>query len=455
MKKENEKAKRTTRRSFLASTAAGTGMLLAGEAAAQNNAAPAIVKNPGDQLNIALIGVGEEGRALMDAMLKIPGIRFQAVCDIWEKWSLKRAAGMLKKLGHPVNAYIDYRELLDKEKGLDAAVIATPDFVHAEHSIACMQAGLHVYCEKEMSNDLDLARQMVIASRENKKLLQIGHQRRSNPRYHHAVNRVLHEQKLLGRLTQSYAQWNRAKSEDLGWPEPYPIPPEILDQYGYESMHHFRNWRWYKKYGGGPIVDLGSHQIDIFSWVYGAMPKSVIASGGIDFYKHHEWYDNVMAIFEYDSTNDGVTRALYQVLTTTSKGGYYESFSGENGTLVISEYPPYGDHVLKEKGHKWERYAKEGLILEEKDTATPTTKSRDIVADVRITPPMGAWPLPVILNKSAHQPHLENFFDAIRLGVALNCPGEIGYETAVAVLKVNDAVEVGRKIEFNPEEFEV
>ena len=40
---------------------------------------------------------------------------------------------------------------------------------------------------------------MVLTSRETGKLLQIGHQRRSNPRYHHAINRVMHEQKLLGR----------------------------------------------------------------------------------------------------------------------------------------------------------------------------------------------------------------------------------------------------------------
>ena len=54
-----------------------------------------------------------------------------------------------------------------------------------------------------------------------------------------------------------------------------------------------------------------------------------------------------------------------------------------------------------------------------------------------------------------YQPHLENFFDAIRGRAALNCPAEIGYKTAVAVLKVNEAVEAGRKLTFGPEEFEV
>ena len=58
-------------------------------------------------------------------------------------------------------------------------------------------------------------------------------------------------------------------------------------------------------------------------------------------------------------------------------------------------------------------------------------------------------------DKKYHQPHLENFFNAVRGKEKLNCPAEIGYETAVAVLKVNQAVEAGRKLEFKADEFHV
>jgi len=58
-------------------------------------------------------------------------------------------------------------------------------------------------------------------------------------------------------------------------------------------------------------------------------------------------------------------------------------------------------------------------------------------------------------GKPYHQPHLENFFNAIRGKEKLNCPGEIGYECAVTVLKVNEAVEAACKLEFKPEEFHV
>ena len=57
-------------------------------------------------------------------------------------------------------------------------------------------------------------------------------------------------------------------------------------------------------------------------------------------------------------------------------------------------------------------------------------------------------------GKPYHQPHLENFFDAIRGKAKLNCPAQIGYETAVMVLKVNEAVAAGRRLEFTPEDFE-
>ncbi|MCK4821475.1 gfo/Idh/MocA family oxidoreductase, partial [bacterium] len=73
--------------------------------------------------------------------------------------------------------------------------------------------------------------------------------------------------------------------------------------------------------------------------------------------------------------------------------------------------------------------------------------------DVRVTAEAGRWPLPVELAKPAHQPHLENFFNAIFFGTPLNCPGEVGYECAVAVLKVNEAVKSRRLLKFRPEHF--
>src|SRR6188472_1103454 len=232
---------------------------------------------PVDQqvINVALLGAGAQGQVLTDSMLRINGLRFRAVCDIWTEYNQKRVVNSLKRFKHDPNAYEDYREMLDKEKVLDAVIIATPDFWHAQHTVDCLKAGKHVYCEKEMSTTLEGARRMVAAQRETGKLLQIGHQRRSNPRYLHCYNKLLKEANLLGRIVTVYGQWNRAVAPDLGAPDRYAIPEATLKQYGFKDMHQFRNWRWYKGKGGGPIVDLGSHQIDIYSWFLGANPTYV------------------------------------------------------------------------------------------------------------------------------------------------------------------------------------
>jgi predicted dehydrogenase len=446
-------ADRISRRAFLrSSAAAGLGVALAGPAFGQSPppAAPAAAKGA-DELRVAVIGCGAQGRVLTEAMLRIPSVRIAALCDIWS-YSRQYTANYIKKYGQAANVYEDYRELLAAEKDLDAAVVATPDWVHAEHANACLRRGLAVYCEKEMANTLEKARSMVLTARETGKLLQIGHQRRSNPRYIHAIEKLIREKGLLGRVTVAYAQWNRAKADLLGWPEKYAIDQATLDKYGYGSMTEFRNWRLFKKYGGGPMVDLGSHQIDLFSWVHGAPPKSVVASGGLDFYKDWEWYDNVMAIYEFE-TKQGTARAFYQVQTTTQHGGFYETFMGENGSLVLSEIPERGNWAMREPhAPEWDSLAKAGLLQSE---TVPIQKSatKNIYVDVRVTAEAGRWPLPVELAKPAHQPHLENFFDAVRNGAPLNCPAELAYESCVAVLKANEAVKTRRVMELRPEQF--
>ncbi len=443
------------RRSFLrSSAAAGAGLafspMVLGQAGAKKT----------DDLNIGLLGCGAQGQVLMNACLKMPGIRFKAVCDIWTAWNQKRVSRILKAYKHVNNTYVDYREMLEKEKDLDAVIIATPDFWHSEHTVACLEAGLDVYCEKEMSNTLEGARKMLEAAKKSGKLLQIGHQRRSNPRYIHCYEKLINGAKLLSKITCINGQWNRSKAacEDLGWPKNAVIDQPTLGKYGFDSMKQFRNWRWYKGLGGGPIVDLGSHQIDIFSWFLGTNPKTVMASGGIDYWKGRDWYDNVMAIYEYQ-VGDHTVRAFYQTITTNSSNGYFETFMGDEGTLLISEAAGRGT-IYREAwvpAQNWEKWVKMGFIKEppEEEEKEEEKPAGDGVLDVRETPKPPSYDIPVTMDKPYHQLHLENFFDAVRGKAKLNCPAEIGYETAVTVLKVNEAVAAAKKLDFKEDEFKV
>lgn len=417
-------------------------------------------------LNVALIGCGEQGRVLLNSALKIPDVRFRAVCDIWP-YARTYGERLLKKFGHEAEPFEDYREMLAKVSDLDAVLIATPDFVHAEHTNAALRAGKHVYCEKLMSNTVEGARSMVRTARETKKLLQIGHQRRSNPRYQHALDHLVHDAKLLGRITNASGQWHRAVAADLGFPANRGLSEAKLNEYGYANMHEFRNWRWFKRYAGGPISDLGAHQIDIFNWFLGANPSSVLAGGGADYYTTHEWYDNVIAIYEFP-TPAGNVRATYSVLTTTSAGGgYHEYFMGDEGALKISENPKYTKLYREARAPEWDQWVEKGYIASptsgegapvvlkpwEKPRPKFGAPARTSVVDVRETAALSAWDIPVTLDKAIHQPHLENFVAAIRDNTPLNCPADVAFASAVTVLGVNDAVAARKMIEFKPEDF--
>jgi predicted dehydrogenase len=161
------------RRSFLQSTVTtGAGLMLSRAGLAQTAA------GGGAQISVALLGAGMQGETLLNAVVKMgpdAGVRFTAVCDIWEDLSLKRVVGLLGRFGHEANGYVDYREMLAAEKQLDAVLIATPDFCHAPQTAACLDAGLHVYCEAPMSNTAEGAKEMAAAARRSGKLLQIGH----------------------------------------------------------------------------------------------------------------------------------------------------------------------------------------------------------------------------------------------------------------------------------------
>src|SRR5580658_9799825 len=86
-------------------------------------AAAAIGVNPiraanlaSNEVRVAIIGAGAQGQVLLDASLQIPNVRFAAVCDIWTEYNQHRVSRLLSDSGHPNRAYVDYQELLDKEK---------------------------------------------------------------------------------------------------------------------------------------------------------------------------------------------------------------------------------------------------------------------------------------------------------------------------------------------------
>jgi predicted dehydrogenase len=408
-----------------------------------------------DEINVAMVGFGKQGTVLFDAMKNIPGLRFQAVCDIWD-YARKGGMGKIRAhQGEMPKAYTDIDEMLATEKGLDAAIVSTPDFWHSPHTVKCLDAGLNVYCEKMMSNTIDGARDMVRAMDRSGKLCQIGHQRRSNPRYRYTLDQLINGNKICGQIVNINGQWNRAvtSSQDIAFNPKLAIDPAVLTKYGFKDMHQFMNWRTYRDLSGGPISDLGAHQIDIFNWFLGVLPKSVYASGGNDFFKQREHFDNVMAIFDYDTPQGGV-RAFYQVLTTTSAGGgYYESFMGSEATINISERSAYTNIYRESSAPPWDELVGRGF-LKRQAAAAPAAASSDAIASYESAAPE-AYALPGDISKPPHQPHLENFFEAVRGKAKLNCDARHAFESEAPIYWVNPSALSREPITFTTEHLSV
>lgn len=439
------------RRKFLG-TAAGVGLVLG----APNILRAAQNAGGSEDIHVAIVGFGKQAQVLFDSLKNIPGLRFQAVCDI-SKFSINkfRSASRGKPQAEGAKFYEGIDEMLAKEKGLDAAVVATPDFWHSPHTVKCLEAGLHVYCEKMMAHTIDAARDMVRAMEKSGKLCQIGHQRRSNPRYLFTYNRLINGQKICGQIVNANGQWNRSlgSSQDISFNKKQVLDKELLNRYGFEDMHQYKNWRFYRDLSGGPISDLGAHQIDIFNWFIGTAPKRVYATGGNSYFKNREHFDNVMCLFDYD-TPQGEVRAFYQVLTTTSAGGgFWESFMGTQGTIKTSEIASTSTIYRESSAPDWEDLVNRGYIVKKPAPPKPESSEGAVAAYASAAPEV--YDLPGGFAKPAHMPHLENFFDSVRGKATLNCDARHAFKSEAPIFWVNPSALSKQPIDLTTEHLSV
>lgn len=433
-----------TRRDFIRRNGcAGAGLILG----APSMLRAADVTSP-DLLRVAIIGFGAQGEHLMESMANLPGIRLDAVCDIWPSRLRKGVEKIRVRQGEAPRGYADVAEMLEKEKQLDAAIIATPDFWHAPHAILCMEAGLHVYCEKMMSNTLEGARSIVKAAERCGKLCQIGHQRRSNPVYRHIAMKLLKDHRLIGRVLSADARWIRTKSAsaDITVPAALQLPADILKQYGYQDMRHFLNWRWFEELSGGPISDLGAHQIDIFNWFLGSVPKRLFAIGGKRLFENRDHFDQVMVMFEYPQADGGVCRVNYQIVCGTSGGGgNHETFLGSEGTIVASEQAGKSSVYREPDAPFWDDLVVDG-VLSSSMTANENKSRKNTLIESYESEAPEKYMLPVRLEGSRHTPHLRNFFESIRGREKLNCDARTAFLSEAVIHWINPAAIKGEPL---------
>lgn len=384
-------------------------------------------------VNIGFIGTGTQGQTLLQRLVRIPGVRVVAVCDVYP-FHLQRGVRMA---GPHAMSYRDYRRVLDR-KDIDAVIIATPLYLHAQMTIDALQAGKHVFCEKTMAYSVEEARRMVQVSRETGKHLQIGHQRHYSPIYAHAREMMV-DQEVIGKLVHVRAWWHRNNS----WRRP-------VSNKQYEEL---LNWRVYSKYSQGLMAELASHQIDVINWFTDAVPTAVMGMGGIDYWQDgRDVWDNVEVIYEYPN---GV-KVVYTSILSNQYDGYAEQFMGDKGTLLLTNEKDgflFKEPTAEDIG--WEQEAKRkttgkggtaGVVLD-----VTATKKRGTGAVIGGRKMEAGYEL-----KDAYVLELESFVnDVVRNGQKPLCDAEVGFKATVAVLMANKAIEQGTKITLTPDMYQV
>lgn len=358
----------------------------------------------------ALIGTGDEGGVLIgdhnpefNDVVAVCDIRPTNLTRIFEGEPQGPRKGLNKIYGKDEAAKIEKFDTLDallaaKDKlGLEAVVIATPLNTHDVIVKACLDAGLHVLCEKLMARSVPKCKAMIRYAQQKGLLLSVGHQRHYSTLYAHALEVI--DSGVLGDIKHIRALWHRNNSWPYepsekekekfaleyglpqlidGWykgvlkEDAKALPPEALakvafgnvNEYGFKDVAELVRWRLYEKTGGGLMAELGSHQLDASSIILGHVkPLAVQGVGGKFFYgpgkNDRESDDGVFVTYEFPGRSyyqrddhghlvlkggkpqlqnkDDIVVVTYSSFNTNSFEKYGECVMGSRGSMVIEE----------------------------------------------------------------------------------------------------------------------
>jgi predicted dehydrogenase len=292
---------RPGRRTFIRTSAAtAAGLTL-------SSVMPRGVLGANDRLRVGLIGCGGRGNYLLGETLKIAAshnVEVAALCDVW-KVNLERTADRLaKEQGSRPKTFARYLDQLSMP-GIDAVIIATPDFAHTPILIEATKLKKDAFVEKPMATVLDHAKTAVDLVHANRTIVQVGCQRRSDRRHQDGARFI--QSGILGKVTQVDTAWHDAaprwardysdcQAADVDWDQylmflpKEPFRPERL-----------RRWHFYKDFTVGTPGLLGAHLIDVAIWFMDdPLPVSAVANGGVYVWKDgREHADTLDCVIEY------------------------------------------------------------------------------------------------------------------------------------------------------------
>jgi predicted dehydrogenase len=330
-------------------------------------------------VRLAVIGVGNIGRAHVAHIGDLPDVELVAVCDI----DRARADSTAQQYG--ADAYYSYQDLL-RFAALDGIVVATPHYEHVQMTIDALAQGVHVLVEKPIAVHARDARKMVAAyeaARETKPDLVFA----------------------AMFMQRTYGYWQKIKEMITGGElgklvrTTWIVTNWFRTQYYYDSGGWRATWRGE---GGGVLLNQCPHNLDLYQWLVG-MPQRV--TGFAHFGKYHdiEVEDEVTAYFEHP---DGM---IGHFITTTaeSPGTNRLEIVGENGRLIFED----GQLTFARNKQSMFQYLRESdqafAKVEYDDQTIPYEHHR----------------------RPGHGIIIANFADAIRQGTGLFAPAPEGYNS--------------------------
>jgi predicted dehydrogenase len=405
----------------------------------------------GDQVQIALIGAGGMGTADAITCLTVPGVKIVAVCDLYDG----RLADAKKRWGNDIFTTRDYREILER-KDVDAVIVGTPDHWHKDISVAAMNKGKHVYCEKPMVHDISEAPAVIAAQNKNKVVFQVGSQGMSSLGNEKA--KQLLKEGAIGTL--NYAEAFYARMSPTGaWQ--YPIPADAspatvgwdtflanTTKRPFDATRFFR-WRNYRDYGTGVSGDLFVHVFSSLHYITNSLgPEKIMATGGLRYWKDgREVPDIMLGTFDYPDTkvHPAFNLSLRVNFVDGTGGTNYLRMVGSEGSMTV----------------EWDKVTlyKNKLMIDENDPLNKTKNTgagKEYVYQRKtMLPPETMIYTAEEGYKGAHFDHHYNWINAIRTNGSVVEDALFGYRAAAPALLCNESYFTNKIIQWDPENLKV
>ncbi len=288
-------------------------------------------------ITVGVLGTGSRGTYVATTLAKHTPAKVVALCDIFEE----KMAAAAKSIGvENPRLYQDLQKMLESD--IDAVIIATPVFLHADHFEAAVKSGKHIYIEKPASVDVaGCKRIMRAADAADRKInISFGFQRRYAELYLKA--KQIAESGAIGPIRLGVGRFNKsggAASDAAHLPVPKTAKEKIVA------------WQAWKELSGDLIVENNVHSIDVLNWFLGGRPLSAVGAGGSTLPKRGDTRDHNFVAFEYPNGVQGQLSGM-----TLGPPGYrdvVEQFFGEKGMLETSE-----NHLRHFRGAKDETVEK-------------------------------------------------------------------------------------------------